>query len=130
PSDTRQRPWTGASSARSDGSRASGWPSTGPGSAASGSTSSPCTRTAPARAVSSTCGRSGDAAMTPLGRTWSVALVGLAGHLVEVEAHLAVGIPAFTLIGLPDTALAEARDRVRAAVTSCGLGWPQRRTTV
>jgi magnesium chelatase family protein len=65
-----------------------------------------------------------------LGRTLAVSLRGLAGHVVEVEAHLAASLPAFTLVGLPDAALAEARDRVRAAVTSSGLAWPNRRITV
>lgn len=65
-----------------------------------------------------------------LGRTLGVALVGLTGHVVEVEAHLAPSLPAFTLVGLPDASLAESRDRVRAAVTSSGLGWPNRRITV
>jgi magnesium chelatase family protein len=65
-----------------------------------------------------------------LGRTVAVSLVGLTGHLVDVEAHLAASVPAFTLVGLPDAALAEARDRVRAATTSSGLSWPQRRITV
>jgi magnesium chelatase family protein len=65
-----------------------------------------------------------------LGRTLSVSLVGLHGHLVEVEAHLAASVPGFTLVGLPDAALAEARDRVRAAVHSSGIAWPQRRITV
>ena len=65
-----------------------------------------------------------------LGRTLAVSLLGMSGHLVEVEAHLAASVPGFTLVGLPDTALAESRDRVRAAVTSSGLGWPQRRITV
>jgi magnesium chelatase family protein len=65
-----------------------------------------------------------------LGRTLGVALVGLSGHVVEVEAHLAPSLPAFTLVGLPDASLAEARDRVRAAVTSSGLAWPNRRITV
>ena len=65
-----------------------------------------------------------------LGRTRAVALVGLTGHLVDVESHLAPSLPAFTLVGLPDASLAEARDRVRAAVTSSGLSWPTRRITV
>ncbi len=65
-----------------------------------------------------------------LGRTAAVSLVALTGHLVEVEAHLAASIPGFTLVGLPDASLAEARDRVRAAMTSSGLPWPQRRITV
>jgi len=65
-----------------------------------------------------------------LGRTVAVSLVGLSGHMIEVEAHLAASIPGFTLVGLPDASLAEARDRVRAAMTSSGLAWPQRRITV
>jgi len=65
-----------------------------------------------------------------LGHTRSVCLVGLSGYVVDVEAHLAPSLPAFTLVGLPDAALAEARDRVRAAVTSSGLPWPNRRITV
>ena len=64
-----------------------------------------------------------------LGRTLAVSLLGLAGHVVEVEAHLAASLPAFSLVGLPDASLAEARDRVRAAVTSSGLPWPNRRIT-
>ena len=48
-----------------------------------------------------------------LAQTWSVALVGLEGHLVEVEADIAQGLPKTTLIGLPDASLSEARDRVR-----------------
>ncbi|WP_062202984.1 YifB family Mg chelatase-like AAA ATPase [Demequina salsinemoris] len=65
-----------------------------------------------------------------IGRTRSVVLVGLTGHLIEVEAHLAASLPAFTIVGLPDTALGEARDRVRAATSSSGLLWPARRVTV
>lgn len=66
----------------------------------------------------------------PIARTWSVALVGVQGHLVEVEADLAQGIPCLSLIGLPDTALQEARDRVRAAIVNSGEKWPQSRITV
>ncbi|MCL2465571.1 MAG: YifB family Mg chelatase-like AAA ATPase [Micrococcales bacterium] len=65
-----------------------------------------------------------------LGRTRSVCLVGVTGHVVDVEAHLAPSLPAFALVGLPDAALTEARDRVRAAVASSGLPWPNRRITV
>ncbi|SDY54016.1 magnesium chelatase family protein [Micromonospora pattaloongensis] len=59
-----------------------------------------------------------------------VGLVGVTGHLVEVEADLAAGLPAVALSGLPDTALNEARDRVRAAVVNSGQSWPNRRITV
>src|SRR5262249_27504218 len=63
-------------------------------------------------------------------RTRAVGLVGLAGHPVTVEAHVAPGLPALVLSGLPDAALNEARDRVRAAVVNSGEAWPQRRITV
>ncbi len=65
-----------------------------------------------------------------LGRTLSVGLVALEGHIVEVEAQLASGLPAFRIVGLPDAALGEARERVRAALNSCGMHLPQRRVTV
>jgi magnesium chelatase family protein len=65
-----------------------------------------------------------------LARTWSVALEGVTGHLVEVEADLAQGLPGLTLTGLPDAALNEARERVRAAVLNSREGWPPQRITV
>jgi magnesium chelatase family protein len=63
-------------------------------------------------------------------RAWSVAVHGVEGRLVEVEAHLSQGLPNFSLVGLPDTALFEARDRVRAAIVNSGEAWPNRRLTV
>lgn len=63
-------------------------------------------------------------------RTCSVALVGVDGVIVEVQADLEPGVAAFTLVGLPDKALTEARDRVRAAVCNSGEAWPQRKLTV
>ncbi len=65
-----------------------------------------------------------------LGLSRSVGLVGLRGHVVEVEAHLAQGLPGFAIVGLPDAALSESRDRVRAAIASTGLALPHRRITV
>ena len=65
-----------------------------------------------------------------LARTYSVALVGVHGHVVEVEADIASGLVGMVLVGLPDTALREARDRIRAAVLNSGEQWPQRRITV
>src|SRR5215475_6005946 len=65
-----------------------------------------------------------------LARTYSVALVGVRGHLIEVEADIASGLPATILVGLPDTALREARDRIRAAIVNSGETWPSRRITV
>jgi magnesium chelatase family protein len=60
----------------------------------------------------------------------SAVLVGVDGHAVSVEVHVAPGIPTFTIVGLPDVSCRESRDRVRAAVLSSGLRWPQRRVTV
>jgi len=65
-----------------------------------------------------------------LGRTRAVALLGLAGFPVEVEAHLTASVPGFSLVGLPDASLAESRDRVRAALASSGLRLPPRKVTV
>ncbi|MER5783983.1 ATP-binding protein [Streptomyces mobaraensis] len=63
-------------------------------------------------------------------RTCSVALVGVEGVVVEVQADLEPGVAAFTLVGLPDKSLSESRDRVRAAVVNSGGEWPQRKLTV
>ncbi|MBO1335945.1 YifB family Mg chelatase-like AAA ATPase [Streptomyces sp. VRA16 Mangrove soil] len=63
-------------------------------------------------------------------RTCSVALVGVEGVVVEVQADLEPGIAAFTLVGLPDKSLVESRDRVRAAVVNSGADWPQKKLTV
>ena len=60
----------------------------------------------------------------------SRALAGLAAPEVTVEVHLAAGLPSFALVGLPDTEVKEARDRVRAAIQNCGFEFPQRRITV
>jgi magnesium chelatase family protein len=65
-----------------------------------------------------------------LARTYSVALVGVKGHLIEVEADIASGLPATILVGLPDTALREARDRIRAAIVNSGESWPQKKITI
>ena len=65
-----------------------------------------------------------------LARTHSVAIVGVEGHLIEVEADIAQGLPMTILIGLPDTALREARDRIRAAIVNSGESWPQQKITV
>ena len=64
------------------------------------------------------------------GRTRSVTLEGLAGTVVEVEAHLSGGLPAFMLGGLPDTACAQSPNRVKAAAASIGHPLAQSRITV
>jgi predicted ATPase with chaperone activity len=55
---------------------------------------------------------------------WSVALVGLEGRIVEVEADIGAGLPRTVLVGLPDSALYQARDRCKAAVSNSGQEWP------
>ncbi|MFJ3666674.1 YifB family Mg chelatase-like AAA ATPase [Streptomyces sp. NPDC090106] len=63
-------------------------------------------------------------------RTCSVALVGVEGVVVEVQADLEPGVAAFTLVGLPDKSLTESKDRVRAAVVNSGAAWPAKKLTV
>ena len=63
-------------------------------------------------------------------RTWAVALTGLNGHMVEVEADLSQQTPGFSLIGLPDKALGEAVQRVHNACANSSLEMPRRRITV
>ncbi|WUH90648.1 YifB family Mg chelatase-like AAA ATPase [Streptomyces sp. NBC_00433] len=63
-------------------------------------------------------------------RTCSVALIGVEGVVVEVQADLEPGLAAFTLVGLPDKSLVESRDRVRAAIVNSGETWPQKKLTV
>jgi len=65
-----------------------------------------------------------------LARALAVGLVGLDGHVVEVEADISAGLPAFVLVGLPDASLHEAKDRVRAATANSGFPLPARRITV
>ena len=57
-------------------------------------------------------------------------LVGLEARVVEVEAHLQLGVPAFAIVGLPDKACQEAKERVRSGFASAELEWPARRITV
>jgi len=57
-------------------------------------------------------------------------LTGAVGSPVSVEVHVSNGLPGFTIVGLPDAAVRESRDRVRAALLSSGLPWPLRRVTV
>ncbi|MGO1545696.1 MAG: magnesium chelatase domain-containing protein [Gulosibacter sp.] len=62
-------------------------------------------------------------------KSWAIALEGLGGHPVEVETHVAAGLPRFVLIGLPDASLGEAGDRIRAALHSVGCPLPPERVT-
>ncbi|MFK3670925.1 YifB family Mg chelatase-like AAA ATPase [Leifsonia aquatica] len=65
-----------------------------------------------------------------LARAFAVALTGVRGDIVEVEADISAGLPAFVLIGLPDAALGESRKRVSAAAVNAGSPLTQRKLTV
>lgn len=65
-----------------------------------------------------------------LGRAYSVAVRGLDGAIVEIEADISSGLPGVHLVGLADAALQESRDRVRAAITNGGNKWPMSRLTL
>ncbi len=60
----------------------------------------------------------------------SATLLGARGRSVVVEVHVGQGLPAFNVVGLPDEVCREARDRVRAALVSSGISWPNKRLTV
>ena len=64
-----------------------------------------------------------------LARTQSCAIVGLDGYVVEVEVDISPGLPAFHVVGLPDAAVQEARERVRASIRNSGCEFPMRRIT-
>ena len=63
-------------------------------------------------------------------RAYTVAFQGVEARLVEVQCAIAAGLPAFNLVGLPDKAVSEAKERVRAAMTGMGLALPAKRITV
>jgi magnesium chelatase family protein len=63
-------------------------------------------------------------------RTYTVAFEGVEARIVEVQCSVAAGMPAFAVVGLPDTAVSEARDRVRAALTALSIALPSKRITV
>ncbi len=65
-----------------------------------------------------------------LAKVHSCAIVGLEGAIVEVEVDTSRGLPSFTIVGLPDTAVQESRERVQAAVKNAGLVFPRQRVTV
>ena len=65
-----------------------------------------------------------------LAKVFSCAVVGLEGAIVEVEVDISRGLPSFTIVGLPDTAVQESRERVRAAIKNSALHFPGTRLTV
>src|SRR5947208_17048924 len=65
-----------------------------------------------------------------LAKITSCALVGLEGAVVQVEVDISRGLGSFTIVGLPDAAISESRERVRAAVKNSGFYFPTQRITV
>src|SRR5512136_1656063 len=65
-----------------------------------------------------------------LAKVISCAVIGLEGAVVEVEVDISPGLPSFTIVGLPDAAVQEARERVRAAIRNSGCEMPPRRIVV
>ena len=63
-------------------------------------------------------------------RAYTVAFEGVEARLVEVQCAITPGLPAFSVVGLPDKAVSEARDRVRAALTAMGIALPSKRITI
>ncbi|MEO0999107.1 MAG: magnesium chelatase domain-containing protein, partial [Pseudomonadota bacterium] len=63
-------------------------------------------------------------------RTYTVAFQGVEARPVEVQCAITAGLPSFQIVGLPDKAVSEARERVRAAMTAMGLALPSKRITV
>ncbi len=65
-----------------------------------------------------------------LATVYSRAQVGVCAPLVTVEVHLGGGLPSTSIVGLPETAVKESRDRVRSAIATCGFDYPMRRITI
>ena len=65
-----------------------------------------------------------------LARTTAINLLGLKGEPIEIEVDVSNGLPAYSLLGLPDATLSESRDRIRAAILNSGRNWPNRKVTV
>jgi len=65
-----------------------------------------------------------------LAKVRSCAIIGLGGAIVEVEVDISPGLPSFTIVGLPDTAVQEAKERVRAAIRNSGSTFPMKRIVV
>jgi magnesium chelatase family protein len=68
--------------------------------------------------------------VTGVARTRGVVLLGVDGHVVGVEAHVSIGVSGFSVVGMADKLVTEARDRCRSAVINTGLPWPGPKITV
>lgn len=65
-----------------------------------------------------------------IGNALSIGMLGMKAFLIQLQAFVSEGLPAFSIIGLPDTSLCEARERVKSACRTIGYRWPQTRVTV
>src|SRR3990167_9163651 len=65
-----------------------------------------------------------------LAKVFSAAVVGLEAEPVEVEVDISAGLPSFTIVGLPDKAIEESKERVRSAIKNSGVSFPMKRITV
>lgn len=65
-----------------------------------------------------------------IGSALSVGLIGLKAFIIQIQAFISPGLPYFSIIGLPDTSLSEARERVKSACQASGFKWPETRVTV
>lgn len=63
-------------------------------------------------------------------RIWTVGLNGIEGYRISCECDLSGGLPTFDIVGLPDAAVRESRERIRAAIKNCSFDFPMRRITV
>lgn len=68
--------------------------------------------------------------MDKIAKIFSATTIGLDSYLVEVEVDLGAGLPSFTIVGLPDKAIDESKERIRAAIKNSGLPFPQHRLTI
>ncbi|MGE4599845.1 Competence protein ComM [Bifidobacterium pseudocatenulatum] len=65
-----------------------------------------------------------------IGSALSVGLIGLKAFIIQIQAFVSPGLPYFSIVGLPDTSLSEARERVKSACQASGAKWPETRVTV
>lgn len=65
-----------------------------------------------------------------LARVWSAAILGIDAIQVGVEVDVSGGLPGITLVGLPDTAVQESRERVKAAIKNAGFSFPMRKIVI
>lgn len=68
--------------------------------------------------------------MNRIGKIFSATNIGLDSYPVEIEVDIGVGLPSFNIVGLPDKAIDESKERIRSAIKNCGLSFPQHRLTI